>query len=439
MVSATLLSSLTLSAGPTSSAGAAGPFTQAYQKYMDSNPDLEGQKYLVQAAFQEVITQKKGYMPQLVLEGKALAVGQDIKQKGSGVFEDGSADYGSLRAKLELDQPLIDLTLKHKVAEAKAITRIQQGLLRSQESELTEFFVVSFLEALKIAQLESSVDRVIARLESELSKISRSLEENMATVEDVENVKTALVAMRQEKRLMQDQRQRLLLALGLESDDTVGLSTGRENVIKLPVLLASLKTGDSKADVLQAEINAIGSRIKATGKGDLPRLSLYGLLEHDDADGSQFGSDRTLNSYEVGVRVKWNVFDRGVNRSESKKLDYLKKAKEAKLAARLTQLKRESLLSRKSMEFSKLNLDSLNELVKHQASILKATEISYREGGEKSYIQMINAFMVYESQVRRQIHGKFDYIVKQAEFRGSKTTWSQGLVADLDRIFESTK
>ncbi|QQL44104.1 TolC family protein [Sulfuriroseicoccus oceanibius] len=413
----------------------AGKLNNAYESFLAGNPDLVSQNYLVKAAGQEVVSEKRGYLPKMELELRQLAIGQDIDQDGEGVFQEGSTNYNNTRAKLEIDQPLLDFTLKHKVDQAKAKQRYQSALLESKEEELTEQFVESFLEAVRLANLEASHQRVVRYLEAELGRVSEGLKERVATVEDVENIKSALVAMKQEQRLLGQQRQRLLMSLGLDQKATAGLTLGGSRELTMPATAKGEVNADPQLQALQAEIDALESQIKSVSRKDVPRLSLYGLALHDDSDGSLFGTGRTLNGYEAGVMLKWDCFDRGINRSEAKRLSYMKKAKEAVLAALVERNSRQSSFSEQSLQLARVNLRSLDELVAHQATIHKATETAYREGGEKDYIQMVNAFLIYESQVRQQINGRFNFLKTQADLYAAKGGWSRELVAQIDRVF----
>ncbi len=413
----------------------AGPLTNAYEQFKNNHPGLQAQDYILKAAEQDVITEKRGYMPTVFVEAKQLAVGQDINQSGPGVYQEGSDNYGNQRAKLEIDQPLIDLSVKHKVAEAEAKRRLQSGMLQTKEGEVTQHFVQTFTNAMRFAQLVASLDRVVTRLDRELANISKSFEKQMATVEDVENIKSALVAMRQEKLLFEQEHDRCLAELGLTREATAGLSVPDSKHLKLPVPVGTVPMHSPEANVLQAEIDAYQSKIAATHGEDMPRLSLYGLVQRDDAGGSEFGGPRTLNGYEAGLVLRWNVWDGGMNRSEAKKLEFLRLAKEAELKAQRARASRDNDLASHGLKLSQSNLESLDKLVEHQATILKAIETSYKEGGETSYINMVNAYLIYESQIRQQAHGRFDYINKQAELYALHTGWTSGLIQDLDRMF----
>lgn len=417
----------------------AGPLASAYEKFRGNHAGLQAENYILKAAEQDVITEKRGYMPVVIAEARQLAVGQDINQSGPGVYQNGSDNYGSQRAKIEIDQPLIDLTVKHKVAEAEAKRRLQSGIFKTKENEATRQFVQTFINAMRFAQLIESLDRVISRLEKESENVSESLEKQMATIEDLENIKSALVAMRQERLLFAQEHDRSLAELGLSRSATADLTVASSRQLTLPVPVGTVRPPDPEADVLQAEIDAFASKVAATRSEDLPRLSLYGLVQRDDAGGSEFGGPRTLNGYEAGLLLRWNLWDGGVSRSEAKKLEYLKMAKEEELKAQRSRAVRDTDLANQGLKLSKANLQSLDKLVEHQATILKVIETSYKEGGEASYINMINSFLIYESQVRQQVHGRFDYISKQTELYTLHTGWTAGLIKDLDRMFTASR
>ena len=377
-------------------------------------------------------------MPVVIAEARQLAVGQSISQDESSVFQSGSDNYGNQRAKIEIDQPLIDLTVKHKVAEAEAKRRLHKSIFDSKENEATRQFVTTFSNAVRFAHLVNSFDRVIARLDRELVNASKNFELQMATVEDIENIKSALVAMRQEKLLYEQQHDRSLAELGLSRSATSNIRIASSQKLRLTSPKDIVLLADPEVSMLQAEIDVLASKAAATRSADLPRLSLYGLAQYDDAGGSEFGSGRTLNGYEAGIVLRWNIWDGGVNRSEAKKIEYLKLAKQAELNAQLSRATRDTDLADQGLQLSQSNLQSLDKLVEHHANILEAVEASY-EAGEESYVKMVNTFLIYESQVRQQVHGRFDYINKQTELYTLHNGWSQNLINDLDRIFTSSR
>jgi outer membrane protein TolC len=241
--------------------------------------------------------------------------------------------------------------------------------------------------------------------------------------------------MRQEKRAFNQQVKLRFFELGLD-EALAGKLILKPN-IELTAGDREELMGSPRLSALQAQIDVFDSQIKAARLKDAPRLSLYGLYGYDEAGGSQFGEKRTLNGYEVGLAVSWNFFDRGINRAEARRISYLKKAKEAEMRAAPSLQQRAVEFARQKVADAKQSLNTQNDQVAYQNNILKSTERSYREGGDKSYINMVNAFLTYEAIIRQRIHSEFDYIQTQVELAAAESSWSPDLIRSLDDLFVS--
>ncbi len=415
----------------------AGKLIELYEADTLDSPSIESAEFSLKAAEQRISTEKKNYLPRISANAKELWVDQDIKQRNTSVFQDGRDGYGNTRAKVELDQPLIDLTIKPKVEAAKSLYESRQHLLEIRKSEQTQRLLDTYIEASQYYGLLASHERVIKRLESELTKVSKSFEEKLATVEDLENVKAALSAMRQEKRIHEEKLKFKLLDLGVspENIDQDWVTLAKDANLNNYAPAEASEGNSHLLQAVQAEVTAYTHQISALKRKELPRLSLYGLYQHDDADGSQFGGERRLTGYEVGVSLDWNIFDRGISRSEAKELYYLKRAKEADLRILAAEEKREEQIAELSTKLAQSNLDNLKELIKHQDAIREAAERAYESGGNRSYINMVNAFLIYESQVRQYIVGQHAALSQQINSLGNRYGWNHDLVTAVDQLF----
>lgn len=411
----------------------AGLLSETYQNFTENNLNSKAVDYLSLAAEEEVNIARKEYYPRLSMQAMQLAVGQDIRQSGTAVFQEGYDDFGNTRFQFQLDQPIVDLTLKYKVASAEASKEVVAETKRLRESEQTQYFVFTILNAARFATLENAMGRVIDRMERESRAVTKNFHEKLATVEDLENVRTAFSAMQQERRAFQQQLELSLFELGLDASLAQSLILDADSALDLET--SGNKAFAPQVSVLQAEIDVFDSRIKATRLKDAPRLSLYGLYEFDDAGGSQFGGERTLNGYEVGVALRWDLFDRGINRAEARRLSHLKMAKQSEIQALPSQQERKIEFSKQKAAIARKSLDSLEEQIASHQTILKATERAYEEGGDKSYINMVNVFLTYEALLRQQIHGKFDYLQAMINVSAAESGWRPELVHALDKLF----
>ncbi len=419
----------------------AGPLMELHKALVTDAPAIEAAQYLSQAAEQQVVTEQRNYLPKVSVNAKELWVSQDVSRDETGIFAEGSDEYKNTRAKLEIDQPLIDLSIKPRVDSARALHEHQEHMLSLAEARQTREIIEHYIDATRCYALQESYTRVITRLESELEKVTKSFDAKLATVSDVEHVKLALSSMQHEQRVNQEELEFKLLELNL---DASALDTGWGRLAQ-DASLDGYEEGRSatgknlEVSALQSEVQAFEKNIKAKQREDLPRLSLYGLYEHDDADGSVFGGGRTFSGYEVGLSLNWELFDRGINRSEARRLGYLKRAKEAEMRAIAARVSRDQKISEHSLNLARENMINIGKLVEHQDAIRQAAERAHEVGGTESYLSMVNSFLLYESQVRQYESARLDYLLKQIRFYGQSFGWETELVAAVDNLFVAAK
>lgn len=395
-------------------------------------PSFRTSELLERVADEEVNITRKEYFPQLSLEAKQLYIGQNIDQTDS-IFQQGTDEYENTRMKAEINQPLLDLTLKHKLNAADASKRVVVDTGRVKREAEVEFFITNMLSAARYANLELSLERVMARLEDELIKVNENFDAKLATLEDLETVRAAAAAMRQEKRSFGQQVKVRFFELGIDplSPNDLLLSDG----LDLPLDDFAGTDTNVHIDALEAEVDYFESQIKAAKYKDAPSLGLYGLYIYDNAVGSLFGGERSLQVYEVGVSLRWNFFDRGINRAEIRRLTYLKQAKEQEIQALPDLREREINFAAQRVEVAQETMGTYASQVGYQRNIMEASEQSYEEGGHDSYINMINAYLIYEALLWQEIHGKFDYIEAQLELAAAKHGWIPELLGSLDDLF----
>ncbi|MDF3059289.1 MAG: hypothetical protein K0R17_3504, partial [Rariglobus sp.] len=372
---------------------------------------------------------------------------QDIKEEGTTIFQDGNANYDTTRFNIELDQPLYDPTINPQIDAAKA--RRRQALSRGHyTSEVrTRQVVEGFLRAVRFNGMVQSTDRVIARLEKESAKVTQSHDVKIATVSDVQNIRLALVAARRERNNYLQQLHRELASLSVSADVL------KDGWIKLdpaagPWVIASTTQeatpatvtagGTPETEGLQAEIDEVAHQATVSRRRSWPVLSLYTQYALDNAGGSVFGGSRELQNYEVGVAVKWDIFDRGINRSEAKEFTFRQRAKEAELKALQGDLQKAEVHSRQYLDQATASVGELAELVK-QYEALKDTSVRSYEAGKESYMNSITAYLAYESAAREWAGAQHDQLLQQVVYEAQVTGWDAGLVDKVDALFVAKK
>lgn len=441
---AAIVAGLALGAG--SAALQAGPLLDIYSGASASDTNSVVAELNLQAADQHVQTQKQRYLPKVSLIAREAWIYQDIQDDGTTVFQNGNANYDTTRFNVELDQPIYDPTIKPQIDAAKA--RRRQALSRSHyTSEVrTRQVVEGFLRAVRFNGMVQSTDRVIARLEKESAAVTQSRDAKIATVTDVQNIRLALVSARRERNNHLQQLHRELAALGVSADvlkdGWIKLDPAAGPWVIAPAgkeTAAPAATGDTpELAGLQAEIDEVGSQATVARRRSWPVLSLYSQYALDNAGGSVFGGSRELQNYEVGLAVKWDIFDRGINRSEAKEFTLRKRAKETEMKMLQGDLQKAGVYSRQYLDQATASVGELAELVK-QYEILKDASARSYEAGKESYVNSITAYLAYESAVREWAGAQHDQLLQQVVYEAQFDGWNAGLVNKVDALFVAAK
>lgn len=390
----------------------------------------------LKAADQNVQTQRMRYLPKLSLIARELWVYQDIRQSGTTVFQNGHDSYDSTRLNVIVDQPIYDPTIAPLVEASKARKRQAEILGRDAHEAQTRQLVEGFVDTARFQALIASCDRVIARLEKELDSVSKSHDAKIATVTDVQNIRLALAAVKRERNNFND---RLAYSLGLLGDSAERLKTPGVR-LSPDADPASISAGASAsartpaAELVTAEAAEIGHQATATQRRSLPVLSLYSQWGLDSAGGSEFGGARDLSNYEVGLAVRWDIFDRGMNYSEARELKYRQHAKEAELRALAATSGRTDQRGRQLVEQAASAEADLADLVKQHEILRDASARAY-DAGKESYLNSINAYLSYESTLREWVNARHDRVQSQAASQARASGWDSALVQKVDALF----
>lgn len=419
----------------------AGGLLDVYTSLMTTDPSAKAVEFQNKAAEQNVITQKRNYLPKISVIAKEGWAYQNIRDSGSPIFPSGKSDFERRRVQVELDQPIFDSTIKPSIEASKA--RLRQVQIRGERNtELqTQEIIQEYLRLARFKELVGSVDRVIARLESEAASIAKSNDAKIATVGDVQGIKLSLAAMKRERNNFSLYLNRSLAILGvgpevlksaaLNSDALKNFSTPQPS---------DAAAGDQKAEllVLHAEMDEFSSQAKVEKRRSLPTISLFGAYGLYQDGGSIFGGALDQDLYEVGVVLKWDIFDRGLNHSKAREYEYLKLAKEAELLAKQKERERDSKAAKDILAHSKRSVNEMADLVEQNKVLMVSAARAY-DAGKDTYINSINAYLASEAATREWINARHDLVMTQVDAKAQADGWNKPLVENVDALFASSK
>lgn len=406
-----------------------------YDRMAEDSPALRGARYHEMAARQGISTAKRGYRPTAVVHYNELWVEQNVEQTEIEALRQGRETFQNRRALVEVEQPLFDATIGPRIHAAEARHRHRQFVASHTTDQVGRSAVENYLAAARVNSLLRSVQRVITRLESEQDVVTRMLERKVATLEDAQIVKRNLVAMQRERDALTHQLVMALSRIGLgEVPAGWGVLKDDADWSTLDGADQQMKD-DPELSELRMEVAELEHRISAARRSGLPRFSLVGRYEYDDADNSVFGGAREIYGYEVGVALKWDLYQGGVVRSEMKEMLYEKLAREAELEAMQQDYQQVLAGERMALEQADRNRAHSDALLDYQKSIMEAAQRGY-EAGTQTYINTLEAFMLYESLLREREEDRFAQLILRARRYADRHGWTRDLAARVNACFE---
>jgi outer membrane protein TolC len=402
-----------------------------------SDPTASVSQYKTKAAEQNVITQKRGYLPRLTVNANVAWAYQDIIESGSPLFPSGKEDFDRTRSQVEFDQPLFDPSIKSSIDVSKAQLKQTEAKGRLSQEYHTQRIIHEYLRLARFKELIGSADRVITKLESESESITKSNNAKIATINEVQSIKLSLAAMRRERNNFELQQNRSLAILGV-GPEAVKAATINPNSLKSFAADASpkapLEENQAEIRVLEAEAAEFASQAKLEKKRWLPTVSLYAQYGLFKDGGSVFGGPLNQNIYEAGLVLRWNIFDRGIGRSKAKEYEYLVKAKEAELAMKQQENQRLDNASKHLLSQSTRSLDELADIVE-QSKVLKDSAFRAYDAGKETYINFISAYLASEASIREWIAARHELVMNQVIVNAQTQGWNRTLVENVDRLF----
>ncbi len=416
-----------------------------YTEAVETAPGKKSVDLRSQAAKQNIVTNKRGFLPRLAVGARELWVSQNLSLRDDGFGNrSNSSDYANTRANVELDQPLYDPTIKPKIEAAKAHER----LVNSQSQYIMELktrrVIDHFLDATRLQKLIDTTDRVIAHLESELRDVTKRKDSNVATISEVQNIRLALTSMKRDRSNYVLNRNYALVNMGPEGEVLVG-SQLEWDPSKGPAgwsLDGEGEPGPPELRGLQAEADELGHQAAAVKRRSWPVFSLVAHYGLDNGGNPEFGGirdgNRDLNYFEGGIAVRWNIFDRGMNNSEAKEFELKQAAKQAELQDRINERARMVTNSKELLEHSKRNVDELAHLVNEYRVLRDSSSRAYK-AGQGSYVDSITAYIAYESAVREWTEAKYTLLQRQITYFAQTAGWDKALVEKVDGMFALVK
>lgn len=413
---------------------------EVFDRIIQTSPDVRHVHYRALAAEQAVTTRQRHYLPSATLEANELWVDQTVDQTEIDVLRQGDSQFGNRRILAEIEQPIFDATLRPELRAARARSNYEHFMREYTVEQVARDTIEHYIEAARLNTLLRSLHRVIARLESEQTPVTRMLDEQLATLEDMATLNRNLIFAQRERADVANRLALTLYRLGLSEvpADWGTLDVDRDT--SALDISPSPDRPDTDTDVsdrlLLLERTELEQQLSAAKRSHFPRLSLIGRYEYDDADDSVFGGAREITAFEVGLAVTWDIFEGGTVRSRMRELHYLKMAKDAEREATHQHTQRAREDARLQAEQAGRNVDYSKQLMEYQASIMDASQRGYA-AGTQAYLNALEAFVLYESIVRNWENARFDQLVHRIRGHGDQHGWNRDLAAAVDALFPS--
>lgn len=419
-----------------SGSASGGQLAGIYAEVLAQDPGVAAARFKELAARQRIATARRGTRPKVSLHVRELWVDQTVEHDQIAVLREGNEGFANDRVNVNFDQPLFDATIRPRVRAAELAHTKQELMTRTASGRLVQRLIESYVDAAHQASHSRSLDRVVAHLEDELQAVEKRFKAKLATVVDVETVKLNLAAAQGERNVWLQNLDYQLLSLGVEPGTLVLKDLPASADISSLGKFEETRAENPEVAILAAEAEILEQERVGTLRLARPRLSLHGLYELDDADDSVFGGARQISAVEVGVAVRWDLFDRGESRSKAKEYEYEILAKKAERDAAAERTRRIARQSEQSLARIGQRVEHAQRLMEHQATILASVRRGH-DAGTQSYVHVIEAFLLHESRIRDWNTARFNQLGNLVRFRGEATGWSQDLIAQVDALFDA--
>jgi outer membrane protein TolC len=333
-------------------APAQGPLSldSAMNEAMIRSPDIQRAKAAVEeVSWKKTETFGGGFLPRLSVSGLHYF---ETKYTQTGLNFGGGASifpgfYPNTELAVDLTIPVFNgLASVNQLQAASLSEDAARNDLTRAEFQLSEEVKLAFFQALAADELKAVAQQNVTTLEDHLKQVKIQRQVGAATNYDTLRVEVQLNEARADAIDAEDNvtlaRKRLTQLLGLSVDQRPlqgSLPLPEPEKVKGLELTAEVPEGRTDIQAMNLRSEAAGHLESASGRWIVPSLSVGGqYLVYD----SQFVSNTVTNTgvyktaYNVGVFLKWNVFDGGVSYAQAKEAGY--RAIQAEKAAEASKL-----------------------------------------------------------------------------------------------------
>jgi outer membrane protein TolC len=252
--------------------------------------------------------------------------------------------FPQTQASLDVSLPIFDGLSNVRLLQAANLEEdaAEQDLAQS-EFRLTEEIRVAFYQALAASQLQAVAQENVTTLEDHLKQVRIQKQGGVATNYDNLRVEVQLSEARADAIDSEDNatltRKKLALLMGLRRDSR---ALQGDLPVPDPVRVKALELTD--VPVERHDIQALNLRAQAADRTDsarswwmIPSISLagqYSIYDEQFFNNVVINTGNYQNAYNVGVFLKWNLFDGGASLAQGKEAAYqsLQADKSAELA-----------------------------------------------------------------------------------------------------------
>jgi outer membrane protein TolC len=249
-------------------------------------------------------------------------------------------------AALELSIPVFDgLSSYRSLQAAKLLEAAANAELSQTEFQLRQDIRLAFYKSLAAQQLQAVAEQNVKTLDDHLKQVDAQKSGGVATRYDVLRVQVQLSEAKADLMDAQDNyttaRKRLIQLMGMEDDNRILVGELPVPEAKVIKDLAFTQVPAERADIaaLNLRAEAANRTRQASEAWMVPSISLggeYMWYQSQYFNNTVEDTGKYPNAYNIGVFLKWNLFDGGVAYARQKEASF--KAVEAEKVARSSKL-----------------------------------------------------------------------------------------------------
>jgi outer membrane protein TolC len=417
----------------------AGSLTDGLEARMSLVDDESAASLQNQAMLSRYKAARSALYPHVSVAGVEARRNQSVTAPEASFIRSGSNSFDNTRFAAIIKQPLFDREIFGQIDEAKSFGKYADIKLQLERNDIGSTFLSAYMDVAKNNELLKSFDLMILEVEQEIESATKKIELNLITSGEFNTIKLHLLNLRKNRDLVWKTRDRANSRLGSISMDTQSNLVMMSDSASLSSLIAPseglfLSDNDQSAS-LKSDIALLSARAKSERAKRLPKISLVGLYEYDDAAETLFGGPNRIEDYEVGVVFEWTLFSGGYSKHKLREIEFLKKAKEARLSSALGVMAGDSSLSSNRYRDSLSNLKLENDMVDYRYEVSMAMKKGF-EVGTEDYLSTMNSSLLLSESQRSMIASKYLVLDAFINMHLTAGTLFSHAVAQLDSLFE---